>query len=254
MSIMWLASYPKSGNTWLRFFLYNYFYGEVRKTDEILSKIPDLHKDPPGLDVSTGRVFCKTHYLFSSQHPLIDDTSGFIYLLRHPRDVLLSNLNYFRLIGDCRRDQDIVVEFIENSGIKRWIDAGIGSWPQHVESWLSKQQLPHLILRYEDMLLEPLHVFEQVLVFLDTDIDRKRFNRAVYLSSFKKMKALEEMEIKKGRSGGVFANRYQIKQGDHGVRFMNRGGSGQSLERFGQGVEEYFNTQFGDVLKDWGYE
>ena len=108
--IIWLASYPKSGNTWVRFFLYSYYVGIPMKSGDINHKIPDIHSTPELLQSAENRIFCKTHFLASDKHPHIKDTAGIIYLLRHPRDVLLSNLNYFYLTGHSALD---AVEFAE---------------------------------------------------------------------------------------------------------------------------------------------
>lgn len=48
MKIIWLASYPRPGNTFLRFLLYHYFFGKLESSTELESKIPDLHK---GFDI-----------------------------------------------------------------------------------------------------------------------------------------------------------------------------------------------------------
>ena len=62
MEIVWLASYPKSGNTWLRFLLYCYLFGAPRDSAQILRKLPDIHVS--GYELSgAGRVYCKTHLL-----------------------------------------------------------------------------------------------------------------------------------------------------------------------------------------------
>ena len=60
MSIIWLASYPKSGNTWLRFLLYNYLFGEVRRSGDIARRIPDIHTLTT-LDTTTHNLCYASH-------------------------------------------------------------------------------------------------------------------------------------------------------------------------------------------------
>jgi hypothetical protein len=98
MRIVWLASFPKSGNTWLRFLVYSYMYGPPQASSEVGERIPDIHHGaklsvPPG----DGQLFVKTHLMPGPNHPFMDRTQGFVYVVRHPKDVLLSNLNYARL-------------------------------------------------------------------------------------------------------------------------------------------------------------
>ncbi len=138
MNIVWLASYPKSGNTWLRFFLYAYLYGEIENSNDIARRIPDIHKIRD-LDLNAdGTVFMKTHGFCGSHHRYIKNTIGAIYIVRHPRDVLLSSLNYCRMEDDSGfSDKEFADEFIENLGVLKWKKVGMGAWVENVNSWQS---------------------------------------------------------------------------------------------------------------------
>lgn len=253
--IIWLASYPKSGNTWLRFLLYNYLYKEARNADDVAKRIPDIHVRGTVFDTrQTEPLFCKTHFLLSERHPMLNETAGFIYVLRHPKDVLLSNLNYFRMISKSTHldEQQFAREFITYMGVRKWMSMGMGTWPEHVNSWLSESRYPHIILRYETLLQDTHSNFRDVLEFLGVPIDQNRLNRAVHLSSFGKMRTLEDAEKKKGKYGPVFAGNHETAM--TGLRFMNKGKAGQTLQHLGENLEQEFNEKFRDAMRTYGYE
>jgi hypothetical protein len=95
-NIVWISSYPKSGNTWVRFLLLNLIYGKQETTKDLNRLIPDIHKSdftsPPPDQPTT---FIKSHFKMSEDMPLLERTAGFIYVVRNPIDVVLSNLNYY---------------------------------------------------------------------------------------------------------------------------------------------------------------
>src|SRR5262245_64756041 len=93
--IVWLASYPKSGNTWVRFLLANLMVGDVTASEQVKIQIPDIHEGITGQHLFGGHTtIIKTHWKFWTGFPLREDTIGAIYVLRHPIDVLESNQNY----------------------------------------------------------------------------------------------------------------------------------------------------------------
>ena len=64
--IIWIASYPKSGNTWVRFMLANLIYGSQASAASLAALIPDIHETGSGaIGVGGARLF-KTHFLFRS--------------------------------------------------------------------------------------------------------------------------------------------------------------------------------------------
>jgi hypothetical protein len=145
--IFWLASYPRSGNTWLRFLVANLLYGDIGASAEVETLLPDIHKDIAADRVSTARhLFVKTHWAYRQRLPLMENTAAAVYLVRHPFEVMVSNLNYLVLrLGDDffnaspkaqeRLQTDYVDEFIAHAGAPEWQRQGMGTWPENVESW-----------------------------------------------------------------------------------------------------------------------
>jgi len=138
MGIIWLSSYPKSGNTFARMLLHKYIYGEADSTEDVAQRIPGIH----GLlannielsSESNETKLIKSHYYFSRQHPYFSNTSGFIYIVRNPRDVLLSNARYLGATASPDNLHNFAKAFINNMGVPRWQQDNMGSWPQNVAS------------------------------------------------------------------------------------------------------------------------
>ncbi len=138
MNVIWIASYPKSGNTLVRMLLHNYLFGEARNTDEVAERIPGLHSllaRKIELEVNSDeQKLIKSHFCFSPQHPYAEITSGFIYIMRNPRDVLLSNARYLGATSSIDELRRFANTFIDEMGVPSWRHKNMGSWPEHVAS------------------------------------------------------------------------------------------------------------------------
>ena len=140
-----LASYPRSGNTWLRFLLFNLLSGysadfeTINRPDSFVPELHDFNQAPTPLE-GNGRLI-KTHEPFRStyQHA--------IYLVRDPRDVAISEYFFLKRKGIEYPDFDHFLTHVL-SGKVNWF----GSWSQHVNSWLVAQQghkARILVIKYE---------------------------------------------------------------------------------------------------------
>jgi hypothetical protein len=252
MKIIWLASYPRSGNTWLRFMLYNYMYGDVRESGDINKLIPGIHNHK--VDESReGTTLAKTHFAWSDAHPHFDKTAGFIYILRHPKDVLLSNLNYIELTDKTRLDPEkFATRFIDKFGVPRWIKSGFGNWIEHFASWLQNQTLPHMVIRYESMLDAPHESLKQAVDFLNLEIIEEKIAQAVESSSFETLQKMERREKKSQKSNVMFPGTKD--QTDNGVNFMNKGKKGLSLKQINKNLDKLFDERFNEALHLTGYQ
>ena len=141
MKVVWLASYPKSGNTFIRMLLHTYFFGELHDSEEVGKNIPDLHQQTSkNNSIDTHRdkkIIVKTHFRFSGNHPYAAATAGYVYILRNPRDVLLSNARYFGANENPSEFKEFSRAFINNFGVPRWQKMNMGNWPEHLASWLN---------------------------------------------------------------------------------------------------------------------
>ncbi|MCP5368816.1 MAG: sulfotransferase domain-containing protein [Hyphomicrobiales bacterium] len=215
--ILWLASFPKSGNTWVRAFLANFLsngetpvdvnalpnfaMGDANADDyaqaagkpvEALTAA-DLNRLRPAVHqriaaARPGLVFVKTHSVLAKVGGVPTITPGVtaaaIYIVRNPLDVAVSMAYHYGYpvadaVGGVCFDE---LEILPTGGR---IPQRVTSWGNHLRSWRAAPGLNVCLLRYEDMLADPETNFAKVTAFLGLPGDRDRLRRAVRHSSFK---------------------------------------------------------------------
>jgi hypothetical protein len=228
--ILWLASYPKSGNTWTRTFLHNLFgILEGKEAEHDINKINEFttwdiraqaYRRHMDAELSTdnraaiaavrpkvqadiaaateGLAIVKTHHALVDDrgHPTINFqvTSGAVYVLRNPLDVAISFAHHMNT------DVDVAIEHMAIKGYETHVTKTsvyevYGSWSENVESWT---RVPHRavhIMRYEDMLDDPEQTFGKLTRFLRVAPTAEQLKRAIERSSFKR---LQEQEARNG--------------------------------------------------------
>ncbi len=253
MRIVWLASYPRSGNTYVRFLLYNYLFRTLRESVEIRKHIPDIHElleTNQALDVNADvNLLVKTHFCLEEGHPYYSQTTGFVYILRNPRDVLLSNSRYSGVTGNKAIDvREFAISFIDNLGVPQWRRMNMGSWPEHFCSWFAAtSRFPGIFIKYEDLIADPQKVLAELVSFLGQEPEETRIRAAVENSSINAMRRLEESERKHGRSS-LFED-----QGKANF-FVGKAGINQSLAHLGEDIEDSFEKRFGNFVRIFGYQ
>ena len=233
-SYWYLASYPKSGNTWCRVFITELMRLAGDNPGEELNLNQDIETgaiassrlwldDQLGinscdlsfseLDPLRGRAgasawlfaegerFHKVHDAFKSPdsrgRPVVSTTgcSGVVYILRHPEDVAVSLSHFFswpldRCV-DSLLDPSAALVPGERFGGHQ-VRQHMGRWDQHVRSWADQNQLPVLIMRYEDMLAKGSETFTKLATFLGLPTDSKLIHQALENTSIDRLKKLEE--------------------------------------------------------------
>ena len=222
-SLWWLASYPKSGNTWLRALLTSCLTdredvlsapleGENaadRTTFEDWTGIDAEDVGPEELEelrlrawrsrarLESAPMLVKTH----EQYGRMPDGSprlppevpgGVVYVVRNPLDVVASyadhmNLTLEQSVADLCDSTNAVCQSWGNQ-----FHQHLGSWSEHVRSWLDQDDLPLLVVRYEDMLADPVGELRKVLHFLGLGHLDDRVEAAVVQCSFERLSAHEE--------------------------------------------------------------
>ncbi len=222
--LLWLASYPKSGNTWVRAFLANLFanqpgpleinelnrfavsdqrVGEYetltgRSYDEIDDdEVNRLRPQAQRMIAASrpGTVLCKTHSKIAvlKGSPTVEPTvtGGAVYVLRNPLDVAPSYADHFGI------DLDTAIDYLgdPNNHIPRHdrlTFVYLGSWQEHAASWLDAPGLNCHFLRYEDLLADPRGGFGGLVRWLGLPPNPQRFERALRFCSFKELRRQEE--------------------------------------------------------------
>ena len=224
--IFWLASYPKSGNTWLRALLTNYRLdrdepvsindlegdptASVRETFDECAGIDSADLTPQQIEYyrpqvcewlaaeSVEPLFLKIHdaYTYNANgRPLFSEraTSGAIYLIRNPLDVAVSYAHHrAEAVDDTIRAmsrEDAMLAGSDKPG--NLLPQKLLSWSAHVCSWLDQPTLKVHVVRYEDMVREPLTAFLAIVRFARLGVDPRRVRQAVEFSSFERLQSQE---------------------------------------------------------------
>jgi len=182
---VFVASYPRSGSTWLRFLLFEALTRRDAGFDDVNRYIPDvgMHRDAVPLLPSGGRLI-KTHEAYRS------DYARAIYIVRDVRDVALSEYAYEKAQGwvTCSLD-----EFLE-SFVRGKVN-GYGSWQTHARSWLDSSLARRgdlLVVRYGDLKREPETNLSQIAGFLGVGLGDETIRAAIRNNSFQNMRKKEE--------------------------------------------------------------
>jgi hypothetical protein len=247
--LIWLASYPKSGNTWLRFFLHNLLRDPPAEYDintlsgfamgdsSVNWYMPLIGRKPGDWsfeevgkvrrNVQEGftrafpdSVFVKTHNALIADPysgPLIrlEVTAGAIYILRNPLDVAIS---YSHHLGTTI-DETIDILNSPEAGTPNTtthVYQVMRTWSEHVTTWTARLHPGLHIVRYEDMIRKPEKTFRAITAFLGLKPPRKRFLRAIERCRFQELRKQEEV--------------YGFKERVCGEWFFREGRAGQWRE------------------------
>jgi hypothetical protein len=186
-----IVSYPRSGNTWTRFLLANLLYPNKEITFKNIEQlIPDAEAQSSRYlkNVPSPR-FIKTHQYFDHRYGKV------IYIVRDPRDVVLSYYDFSRKNGHIP-DGFSLDRYVSDFVGARLSSASWGTWAENVGTWVAARQgqPTFLLLRYEDLIAQTEVELARVAQFLNLIATRERIAVAVQNCSAERMREMEKTQ------------------------------------------------------------
>ena len=276
--IIWLASYPKSGNTWLRLFISSILFSsdgnanfeDIKKIDQyprrkffdgLISNFEDMHEikknwitsqDLINLDnkikiLKTHHMHCEVdNYSFTNN----DNTLGVIYVVRDPRNVITSIMHHFHK-SSYKEAKESIFEEKKLIGSKKDNDKMLtitGSWKTNYLSW-KKIKKNFLLIKYENLISNPKNEFNKIVQYLQNlmniEIDKKKIEKAINSTSFEN---LSELETKHG-----FEESVVDKKTGKNKKFFNLGPKNDWRKLLDNETINEIEEKFNSEMKELGY-
>ena len=268
--IIWISSYPKSGNTWLRLFIINYLFPEQKNVFDNLAYIPEYPKkfffegfytkedfkaeqvnlykyfisSQNKINLNKEINFLKTHsfaatidnYKFTNK----ENTAGFVYIVRDPRSVVIShafhsNKSYEKAAEIIIREKNVAIDNDKIITLRT-------SWKMNYLSWI-KSPYPRILVKYEELINDPFTIFKKILEFINgykkIDISDKKILNTIEKCNFDNLKLEEE---KKG---------FIEKMGRES--FFRKGQTDEWKNVLSKDLISKIEKEFGTEMKELGY-
>lgn len=228
--MIWLASYPRSGNTFFRIVL-----DEVYGIESSTFPMGQHKQKQPGYDYKNFKVV-KTHLVPVQLEPK-DRSIPAVYLVRDGRDALISW---------AHRQVDIVSPGSEfyptlKSGIlaKKGSHWG-GGWSQHVNAWLPRADI---VIRFEDLITNPIENFEKLRQIMDLPEPK-----------IENLPTFKDLQSKRMKYGSGSSENPEEEQNAHRKKFFRKGKVGTWKEEMPEELHELFWVHHGTAMDQMGYQ
>ena len=277
--IIWLASYPKSGNTFLRSLLASYFYSEdgtfefemlknIKQfpINEIFDKIGvDINdkylvaknyiKSQEEINKSKKLSFLKTHSSFCKMYNKFNfsdlkNSLGVIYIVRDPRNVVTSFAHHNS--KSIENTFELLTNDLTIGNEKYDAEVYLGSWNFNYNSWkIYKNSEKYLLVKYEDLVKNTKNVFIKILKFINElsqngkSIDEKKIEKVINQTNFSRMKNLEDEHG--FEEAKVNNNTGQI------VKFFNLGPKNDWKKTLDHNIKKKIENKFQKEMEEIGY-
>ena len=283
--IFWIASYPKSGNTWLRTLISSFYYTKDGIFDQSILKnigqFPEKRhfvdfnydlrnvtdttrfwiKSQEKINIDKKIRFFKTHNTFGKINGCDftnkDNSAGCIYIVRDPRNVITSLENHYEM------DQKTSLKWMTNS--KNYIYdvmnvqkdgysdfQFISSWSMNYKSWEVQKKIPIKIIKYENLLKETYVVFKDIVEFINKtlnikeEINKDKLKNSVNSTFFDKLKSEEK------KNG--FVEAVPSKKNKKKIPFFNLGPDNNWKKILDKDQQSKLTKIFKEDLIKLGYE
>ena len=277
--IIWIASYPKSGNTYLRSFLSTYYFSKNGKFDfnlllninQFPSRQYSNSKSYTFVDAAKKWIhnqktffnreklfFLKTHnsleQYFGNRFTTSSETVGAIYITRDPRNVISSMCNHYSMNYD-----EMYKKMVDNNASLSQKDSEgdlsnfsfLGSWSNHYWSWKNNFEFKTLIIRYEDLEYNSHDEFHKILTFIEkvsgrnNPINIKNLKNSLNSTSFSNLKRQEKTH--------GFKESLSYKTNNK-TNFFNLGFKNKWQKILPLNIRDQINIKLKEDLKKLGYE
>ena len=277
--IVWIASYPKSGNTWIRSFISTYYLSNKDKFEFNLlqnikqfphekffnKKINNINSAINSWDAAQSNInnlntftFLKTHSALvkinnkpftSSKHSIAG-----IYVVRDPRNIVTSISNHYQLsfeesLAFMTNNRKFLIK--ENNTNNFGSFTFLNSWSEHYKSWKKNKQFNLLFIKYEDLEKDTFNSFRNIVIYLnkvlkkDKEMDEERIKKIIKTISFEKLKRKEQKE---GFPEAIINQKKQKK-----INFFYLGKNNKWEKILTRNQVDILNKTFKDDLKELKY-
>ena len=278
--IIWLASYPKSGNTWVRSIITSLIYSsdggfdfqklkfidqfpEKKYFKNLVKNFGDINEISKNWSLAQEQInldkkvkFFKTHqgkytvggYNFTNNKNYI----ATIYIVRDPRNLVKSISNHFSLSIEDAFKFISSPEIIGNT--KSWEEKKtgmvnvLGKWNDHYRSW-TRDKNNLLVIKYEDLISNTTNELEKIIIFLKKyvkfEINETKNNKILKSTSFNNLKKMEEQ--------GLFKENVLNKNNDSKVKFFHLGPENKWKNNINDDIIKQIEKNFHTEMKELNY-
>ena len=280
--IFWIASYPKSGNTWLRALLSSYYFSEdgtfnqkyLKMIDQFPQKSyfksfnynPKIVSDTSQFWIKAQEKinennklnFFKTHNILGSINKTNftnkKNTLAAIYIVRDPRNIITSIQNHYELSKDeALKFMLNEKKFIYNYNTKDDFSdfQFISSWEKNYNSWINQKIFPVKIVKYEDLVSKTFDTFRDIVKFIQNNTGiKKNFN---HLRAQNSVKSTNFSNMKNIEKNIGFQESVLSKNDSKKIPFFHLGPKNDWKNIFDQNYQKKLNSIFGINLKELNY-
>ena len=258
--IVWLASFPRSGNTWTRYVLTRLVFGDASHAGDTITSVRPVRDTILHLPVDRYGLL-KTHSAYRPLLPLRERTAGFVLIVRSPLDVMGSLFDYLLRHGaDEQMEPGLTIEAARQRYQDGFLAAGgrftdpVDTWVGLNNTWLDQlDNLPGVVIRYEAMRADGVAEMRRLVDFLGLDSTDDDIAAALAAEDLASMRRREARDMSRARQDPSFKTEWGPVSGyDRGHRFVGPGRVNAKVPMTAA-QQQVFADTFGPTLRRLGY-